>query len=168
MPESTRHLSPYTSLAKLCAALRLAVIIFFPSLASLCAAQVQPARPKITGIAHVRLYAANLYASRDFYRVNLGFGSGTAGCLGIANPCFTVNGRQHIELLQIPGGTPDNLLAEVAFATDDVAKMRRYLIAHGKAPIGPQWIHCGEDGEHVVTDPQGIQHAYGDRLGAES
>ncbi len=35
---------------------------------------------------------------------------------------------------------------------------------HGKAPIGPQWIHCGEGGEHVVTDPHGIEHAYTDRL----
>jgi lysine 2,3-aminomutase len=38
----------------------------------------------------------------------------------------------------------------------------------GKAPIGPQWIRCGEGGEHVVTDPQGVQHAYADRLGADS
>jgi lysine 2,3-aminomutase len=38
---------------------------------------------------------------------------------------------------------------------------------HGKAPIGPQWIRCGEDGKHIVTDPQGIQHAYVDRLGAD-
>jgi len=38
---------------------------------------------------------------------------------------------------------------------------------YGKAPIGPQWIRCGEDGEHVVTDPQGIEHAYADRLGPE-
>ena len=39
---------------------------------------------------------------------------------------------------------------------------------HGKAPIGPQWIHSGEDGEHVVTDPKGVGHAYADRLGAAS
>jgi lysine 2,3-aminomutase len=39
---------------------------------------------------------------------------------------------------------------------------------HGKAPIGPQWIRSGDDGEHVVTDPKGIQHAYADRLGADS
>ena len=26
----------------------------------------------------------------------------------------------------------------------------------GKAPIGPQWIHVGENGEHMVTDPQGV------------
>jgi lysine 2,3-aminomutase len=38
---------------------------------------------------------------------------------------------------------------------------------HGKAPIGPQWIHCGEDGEYVITDPQGVQHGYADRLGAD-
>ena len=38
----------------------------------------------------------------------------------------------------------------------------------GKVPIGPQWIHSGDNGEHVVTDPQGIQHAYADRLGADS
>jgi lysine 2,3-aminomutase len=39
---------------------------------------------------------------------------------------------------------------------------------HGKAPIGPQWIQCGEDGEHVVMDPQGIRHPYADRLEANS
>jgi lysine 2,3-aminomutase len=39
---------------------------------------------------------------------------------------------------------------------------------HGKAPIGPQWIQSGETGEHVVTDPRGIQHAYADRLEAAS
>jgi lysine 2,3-aminomutase len=37
----------------------------------------------------------------------------------------------------------------------------------GKAPIGPQWIQCGDDGKHVVTDPRGIQHVYADRLGAD-
>ncbi len=39
---------------------------------------------------------------------------------------------------------------------------------HGKAPIGPQWIHRGQDGKHAVTDPQGIEHPYADRVGADS
>jgi lysine 2,3-aminomutase len=34
----------------------------------------------------------------------------------------------------------------------------------GKAPIGPQWIRNGENGDHVVTDPRGNEHAYKDRL----
>ncbi len=37
---------------------------------------------------------------------------------------------------------------------------------HGKAPIGSQWIESGEDGKHIVTDPQGNEHAYADRLGS--
>src|SRR6267142_3248959 len=52
------------------------------------------ARPKITGIAHVRLYSANLDASREFYQKIVGLSSGVAGCLGIARPCFAVNSRQ--------------------------------------------------------------------------
>jgi lysine 2,3-aminomutase len=39
---------------------------------------------------------------------------------------------------------------------------------HGKTPIGPQWIHSGEYGAHVLTDPKGIQHVYADRLSADS
>ena len=39
---------------------------------------------------------------------------------------------------------------------------------HGKAPIGPQWIHCGEDGEHVVTDPHGIRARLHGPPGADS
>jgi catechol 2,3-dioxygenase-like lactoylglutathione lyase family enzyme len=131
------------------------------------AQQPPPARPKITGIAHVRLYAANLNASRDFYRVNLGFGSGTAGCLGIANPCFTVNGHQQIELQQIPGGTPDNLLAEVAFATDDVARMRKYLIAHGvaakplaRAANGIEHFEVLDPERHPISFVQQTEHFF--------
>jgi catechol 2,3-dioxygenase-like lactoylglutathione lyase family enzyme len=118
------------------------------------AAQDQQSRPKITGIAHVRLYAADLTAAREFYRRILGLSGGTAGCLGSARPCFTVNSHQQIELAQIAGGTPDNLLAEVAFATSDVAQMRRYLLAHGIAakPISKD----GNGREHFeLLDPEG-------------
>ena len=87
-------------------------------------------RPKITGIASVRLYAADLYASRAFYSKILGFDTATSTCLGMKNPCYAVNGRQRIELQQIAGGAPDNLLAEIAFYTSDLAAMREYFLAH--------------------------------------
>ena len=58
-------------------------------------------------------------------------GSGNANCTGQTRPCFNVNAQQKIELVQVTGGTPDNLLAEVAFATPDVARMRDYLVANG-------------------------------------
>ena len=96
-------------------------------------AEEQVARPKITGIAYVRLYAADLVKSREFYRTVLGLGGDTTGCVGAGASCFSVNGRQSIGLAQITAGTPANLLAEVAFSTPDVAGMRRYLAEHGVA-----------------------------------
>jgi lysine 2,3-aminomutase len=38
----------------------------------------------------------------------------------------------------------------------------------GKVPIGPQWIHGDGNGAYVATDPQGTEHVYVDRLGADS
>jgi len=110
------------------------------------AAQDQPGRPPITGIAHVRLYSTDLYKSREFYGHVLGMAGGTAGCMGAILPCFTVNDRQQIELLQVTGGAPDNLLAEVAFATPDVEQMRRYLLTHN-ITAGP-----------IAKDSYGVQH----------
>jgi catechol 2,3-dioxygenase-like lactoylglutathione lyase family enzyme len=89
--------------------------------------------PKITGIAYVRLYAADLNKSREFYRSILGLGGDTTDCVSAGASCFSVNGRQSIGLAQITAGTPDNLLAEVAFSTPDVAGMQRYLTAHNVA-----------------------------------
>lgn len=102
-------------------------------LGALAPAQVGPARPKITGIAYVRVYVADLNKSREFYQNILGLGGATTGCVEAGASCFSVNGHQNIGLAQITAGTPDNLLAEVAFATRDVAGMKEYLAAHGVA-----------------------------------
>jgi catechol 2,3-dioxygenase-like lactoylglutathione lyase family enzyme len=110
------------------------------------AAEEQSPRPPITGIAHVRVYSTDLYKSRDFYTRILGLAPGTAGCTGIAHPCFTVNDRQQIELVQVTSAAPGNLLAEVAFATPDVAQMHRYLLAHQ--------IAAGA----ITKDSNGVQH----------
>jgi len=119
----------------------------------------RPTRPPITGIASVRLFAADLHASRTFYSKILGFDSATATCLGVTNPCYAVNGRQRVELQQISGGAPDNLLAEIAFSTPNVAAMREYLLA-GKIEAGP--IAADETGALRFTfkDPEGNPLAF--------
>jgi len=109
-------------------------------------AEDQPARPPITGIARIRIYSTDLYKSRDFYSRILGLASGTAGCAGIAHPCYTVNERQQIELVQVTSATPANLLAEIAFATPDVEQMRRFLLAHHVTV------------SDIKKDPNGVQH----------
>jgi lysine 2,3-aminomutase len=37
----------------------------------------------------------------------------------------------------------------------------------GKVPVGPLWIRTEGDGTHVVTDPQGREHVYVDRLATD-
>jgi catechol 2,3-dioxygenase-like lactoylglutathione lyase family enzyme len=108
-------------------------LIFFLAACFAClpiTAEDRPMRPPITGIAHVRVYSTDLYKSREFYSRVLGLAPGTAGCMGMTRPCFTVNDRQQIELAQVSSAAPANLLAEVAFATLDVEQMHRYLLFH--------------------------------------
>jgi catechol 2,3-dioxygenase-like lactoylglutathione lyase family enzyme len=126
--------------------IRVALSLVLCSVCLPLAAQVQPARPPITGIAHVRLYSTDLHKSREFYSNLLGMAGGTAGCMGAILPCFTINDHQQIELLQVTAGAPDNLLAEVAFATPDVEQMRRYLLAHN--------VTAGA----IAKDSYGVQH----------
>ena len=93
----------------------------------------QPIRPKITGIAHVRLYSTNLDHSQQFYGKILGLAAVTAGCPKIAQSCFVINDQQQVEITAAATPPHPNFLAEVAFSTDDIGAMRRYLMAHGVA-----------------------------------
>jgi len=70
-----------------------------------------------------------------------------------------VNGRQRIELQQIAGGAPDNLLAEIAFATPKAAEMRDFLLTK-KIDAGP--ITKDETGALRFTfkDPEGHPLAF--------
>jgi catechol 2,3-dioxygenase-like lactoylglutathione lyase family enzyme len=123
------------------------------------AAQEQPARPPITGIAHVRLYSTDLYKSREFYSHILGMAGGTAGCMGAILPCYTVNDHQQIELLQVTGGAPDNLLAEIAFATPDVEQMRRYLLSRNVS-VGAIAKNSYGVQHFELRDPEGVHIAF--------
>ena len=109
-------------------ALVLAACCFGSSLA----AQDQPTRPKITGIDHVRIYVTNIEKSRAFYSNLLGVRPGGM-CFYTSGPCFTVGWteNQTILLEKVPSLDAKNWLAEVSFATDDVERMRNYLVAHG-------------------------------------
>src|SRR2546430_5424608 len=78
-----------------------AAFISFP-----LAAQDQPTRPPITGIAHVRIYSTDLHKSLDFYSQILGMTPRNAGCTGMARPCFIVNDRQQIQLSEV-GSCPE-------------------------------------------------------------
>ncbi len=94
------------------------------------AAQDQPVRPSITGIAYVRIAVSDLENSRRFYSKNLGFGSNSGGCRAILAPCVNI-GSQYIEFDRPNPADLSNLVTEIAFATSSVSALHRYLEARG-------------------------------------
>lgn len=131
----------------------IALLVTLPSVF----AQDKIARPHITDIAHVRFYVSDMEKSRAFYGGILGFPSTDHFCTAPALSCFAVRFFPHpqiIELQQAPSPAPKDWLAELAFSTDNVPRMRDYLVAHGIVP-GP--ISTAAIGtEHFeLRDPEG-------------
>jgi catechol 2,3-dioxygenase-like lactoylglutathione lyase family enzyme len=117
--------------------MRINEIAFFLAaglIASPLAAQDQPPRPKISRIDHVRIYVTDIGKSRQFYSKLIGVRPGGM-CFYTPLPCFTVGSIQNQTILleKVPSLDAKNWLAEIAFATDDIERMRSYLVAHGVA-----------------------------------
>jgi catechol 2,3-dioxygenase-like lactoylglutathione lyase family enzyme len=146
--------------------MKLILVTLAAALLSLAGASPgQPARPKITGIDHVRLYVSSVDKSRAFYGDVLGLPTSGGGCSGVTRPCFPINWYQQVELETVPRPAPQNWLAEIAFATNDAKAMRRYLLAHGVAAgaissdgVGPPHFE--------LHDPEGTPIAFVQRPAA--
>jgi catechol 2,3-dioxygenase-like lactoylglutathione lyase family enzyme len=138
---------------------RIAAVLTIAALSLPLGAQKPPTRPKITGIDHVRIYVTSVEKSREFYGDIIGLPTSGGGCAGVSHPCFPVNAHQQVELEPAPSPAPDDWLAEVAFATNDVAQMRRYLLAHG---IKVGLISKDKNGAHhfELRDPEGNPIAF--------
>ena len=132
----------------------------FMFLATSISAQTPPKRPRITGIDHVRLYVTDIDKSRDFYSKLFGVRLKGGMCFDNSNRCFTVGWRydQTIELEQAPAIETRNLLAEVAFTTDDIEQMHSYLAAQG-VTVGKiskdAYLKHAYDAHFEVRDPEG-------------
>ncbi len=128
------------------------------------------ARPKVLGIAYVKFKVTDLEKARAFYGGELGLPSGGIASGGKASePVFVVNSYQRVELETTEPGTAGSYLAEIALATDDLAKMREYLTAKG---VPAERIMTRPDGSrHFETaDPEGhkIVFVEQNRSGAET
>ena len=110
--------------------LSLCVVLQSVGLAS--SREKQQERPRILGIDHVSVYVSDVEKSGQFYSEVLGL---TTHCpqYAASEPCYLVApSNQRVLLKRAPAqtknGTLKNWLAEVAFATDDLMGMRRYLL----------------------------------------
>jgi catechol 2,3-dioxygenase-like lactoylglutathione lyase family enzyme len=95
------------------------------------AAQNQPTRFKILGIASVRIYSTNVAGARDFYSKTLNPGGQCLWCEEAPRPPFSVLliKDQVISIDVSPQPTPSNLVAEVRLAVDDLEELTKYLKA---------------------------------------
>ena len=116
-----------------------------PSIASACFAQSQQ-RPAITGIAFVRMYAADAAASANFYGKTLGYDHTTRDGMTV----YSVNDAQSLEVVPLPSPAPQARVAAIGFTTRNAAALLTYLKAHS-VKIDQPLRH----GRFAVRDPEG-------------
>jgi catechol 2,3-dioxygenase-like lactoylglutathione lyase family enzyme len=113
-----------------------------------------PARPKITGISHLAVYAADMVTTERYY-------TKVVGAVKEADPenprgvRYALSATQFIEVLPLPADAGINRLDHVAFDTESAEGMRKYLAAQGwKTPAS---VERGKDGSRWfdVLDAEG-------------
>ncbi len=142
-----------------------ASLLLFPALALVsllqqpASAQTPLARPAITGISHVTLFADDIARSRQFYTATLGWSAVPAQGThpGIR---FYANHAQYVELVSPPSPGLANRLDSVAFLTADAEGLRRYLAT--QAVQVPAAVSIEKDGSRTfqVRDPEGNKVAF--------
>ena len=117
-------------------------------------ANAAPRRPPIWRIAQMTILTTAMPAAHAFYETLLPAGHKTCkGCAKVPENAFLVNGGQSIYLSKAPSPAPANLLALVTFATDNLAELRRYLVAHN-IECNPPANQKGADRILSVHDPE--------------
>jgi catechol 2,3-dioxygenase-like lactoylglutathione lyase family enzyme len=131
---------------------------FFGALiGSAVVAAAPPARPPLTSVSHLAVYAADPAKSEAFYVHDL-------GAVKSADPessdgvRYYFSPTQFVEVLPLPAGYASiNRLDHVAFNTTDAEAMRLYLKSKGVKV--PARVESGADGSRWfdVTDPEGAK-----------
>ena len=125
-------------------------------LSAVCSSQDTP-RPKILGVAHIAIYAADYQKSRAYYHDFLGFEEPYS----LSNPdgspsmtFFKINERQYIELFPETKPRSDRL-NHISIQTDNAEAMRQYLASRGVAV--PKSVGKGRIGNSNfnIKDPAG-------------
>jgi catechol 2,3-dioxygenase-like lactoylglutathione lyase family enzyme len=135
---------------------RILLFFLFALLISIAPVRSSPKRPGIYGIAYVRIFATNLVTSRKFYapllQNNEDFPVLTPdGWSDELAAWYKTGPKLCVEINQAPRPTPQNLLDEVVFVTDNIDGMRRYLASKG---LSIQ--HSKKDSKYLqLIDPEG-------------
>jgi len=133
------------------------LIAILAAAVSFAASPDAPARPKITGIAHIALYVHDIGKARTFYKDFLGYGEpykldNSDGSLSLT--FIKINERQYIELFPEKAPNTDRLV-HISLEVEDAEAMRVYLASRGvKVPAKVSKGRIGNS-NFMITDPDG-------------
>lgn len=117
----------------------------------------EPKRPRITGVAHIAIFSADVEASRRFYTGLLGYEEAyklTEPDGKLRLTFIKINDRQFIEMFPEKEPKSDRL-NHIALEVDDIEAMRAYLAAKGIQV--PAKVPKGRTGNlnFTIKDPDG-------------
>jgi catechol 2,3-dioxygenase-like lactoylglutathione lyase family enzyme/predicted enzyme related to lactoylglutathione lyase len=101
------------------------------------------ARPKITGVAFVRIDVLDMQRATRFYHETLQLPNLTCCCFGLNSKCFFINPSQQVDLIQKEAVPKQNRIDAIGIYTSDAGALRRYLLTQGQKP------------EQAITDANG-------------
>jgi catechol 2,3-dioxygenase-like lactoylglutathione lyase family enzyme len=114
--------------------------------------QAAPQRPRIRGIDHVSFYTTAPEGVKALYSGALGLPA--APPLESGGLVRYLVGKQWVGYSAAPDAKATNRMDHVAFATDDVAALRGYLMAKGVAVPAIE-THVDHTSSFTVNDPEG-------------
>src|SRR5258708_23818853 len=133
--------------------MKTSVVMFAFGVLTICAhSQSTVARPRILGIDHVSFYTTQPDGAKGVYGGTLGLASAEAVESG--GLVRYMVGRQWVGYSIAPDPKATDRMDHVAFTTNDITALRKYLIANGmKAPAIEG--HADHSLSFAVADPEG-------------
>src|SRR5580692_3054608 len=131
---------------------KLAIIFVLAALPTSAFAQATPKRPRILGIDHVSFYTTAPDGVRKLYADVLGLAAATPVESGELVRYLV--GTQWIGYSPAPDPKATDRMDHVAFATDNIAALRKYLVAHG-VKVDAVEGRADHSLTIALTDPEG-------------
>jgi catechol 2,3-dioxygenase-like lactoylglutathione lyase family enzyme len=114
-----------------------------------------PARPPLTSVSHLSVYASDAVKAEHFYVHDLGAVK-RPDLENAQGARYYFSPMQFVEVLPLPAGAGPNRMDHIAFNTADAEGMRKYLAS--KKIVVPKVVNKGADASlwFQVKDPEGV------------
>lgn len=140
-------------------------VLFISTILSIISFAQSAARPRITGIDHVAFYTTNADSVKKLYVDILGLAP--AAPIESGETTRYMSGKQWVGYSPAPDPKATDRMDHVAFTTDNIAGLRRYLTQKGLRP-GQIQGRSEHSLSFVVDDPEGHHLEFVERAKDES